>query len=562
MKKLPLLMLLSLALPQAADAQLVTNFWFGQITPMTCPYDSTQTVNWPQGWSVYQTTDGRWDGPIDSSRCISFSTESAGRVALDQIEASQPLFISTQFFSDEGRLLPDWVYGVSFAFTSPSPLLAGTDCPDEICSGLIYRIEVPAETPGARNFRTYTVPDANNPFAFHDACLVTERFEDQYLERLVFKFTFDSQSPLTGELRLSFVSISPPEIETPIAFEELVLPESSFDGQAYTARIETLVPSIPWPATFIGRYPDTTYPSEANIRYVEARIASEPATQQTINVIVDEYFGPLHFQPFTRIRAGLVAGSDSLRHILNIVSADVDWCFGTLVDLVFDGSTHFIYDGGQLTFNGPQSCLMFLNGSELRVADGRSLHYGHNGLGILGLGRGSHAVLGRNSKLYLNNLLLLWNFDTGPDNQAYIDLQPGNELVFGPQARLERLGFQEQGAFLNVYMNGGRLDDSALSPAERRLIRRIYPEPAPDMAADFHIFPNPVGEQLQWSYLAPEAGELHWAWHNALGQVLQQGTLPADRGKNVFALPCTLAPGGYFMVLRTSRGRAVRAFIK
>lgn len=562
MKRYLLLTLFCTMVSQAAYGQLVTNPFFTEVTSSTCPFDSTQTVHWPQGWRAYQTTDGRWDGPVDSSRCLSFRMEANGFMALDQIDLSLPLFVSTEAFLNDGLLMPDWVYGIGSGVLSPSPLLNGVDCPGGICSGLIYRVDVPAETLGERDFRTYIAPFGEMQFYDYDGCLVTERFAEQYLERLVIKLTFDDLDAPQDDLRLYYADvINSSGFGPPRVFEGIVMPEFTYDGQAYAAPIEDVVEDAFWASVLIGRYPDTTYPSEDNIRYIEVSIASDPPTQQVINLYINEYTA-LHFQLFTMIRPGKVAGSDSLRHVLNITSGGGSWCFSSFAELVFDGNTHFVYDGGQLDFNGEQSCLMFLDGSELRVADGQTLHYGQNGLGILGIGRGSRAVLGRNSKLHINNQMLLWNHEVSAGNQAYLDLQPGNELVFGPQARLERLGIQEEGIYLNVYMNGGRLDDSALSAEERRLIRRIYPEPALDMADDFHIFPNPVGEDLQWSYVSPEAGEVHWAFYNALGQRVQQGTVAVDRGRNLLSLPCKLPSGTYFLALRADRGRAVRAFVK
>lgn len=71
-----------------------------------------------------------------------------------------------------------------------------------------------------------------------------------------------------------------------------------------------------------------------------------------------------------------------------------------------------------------------------------------------------------------------------------------------------------------------------------------------------------MGEDLQWSHVSPEAGEVHWAFYNALGQRVQQGTVAVGRGRNLLSLPCKLPSGTYFLALRADRGRAVRAFVK
>jgi len=190
------------------------------------------------------------------------------------------------------------------------------------------------------------------------------------------------------------------------------------------------------------------------------------------------------------------------------------------------------------------------------------LHYGTDGDGLLGLGKGSKVILGKDSRLFINNRVVLWNHELSPENQAYIDLQPGNHLEFGPMSRLERVGVQETGILLNVYMNGGTLDDSGLSPEDRLLINRIYPEVSPRLLDNVSVFPNPIVDALQWSYIASSSGIVHWTFYNALGQMVGQGSVPAARGRNVFSTATPLTAGIYYLKVESKERQATVPFIK
>lgn len=190
------------------------------------------------------------------------------------------------------------------------------------------------------------------------------------------------------------------------------------------------------------------------------------------------------------------------------------------------------------------------------------LHYGTDGDGLLGLGKGGKVVLGKDSRFFINNRVVLWSHEPSPDNQTYIDLQPGNHLEFGPLSRLERVGVKEEGVLLNVYMNGGTLDEGGLSAEDRLLINRIYPEVAPRLLDNLSIFPNPVGQELQWSYTTDTAGSVSWYCRNAFGQIVGQGQESAMRGRSVFAVPFHLPAGAYFLQVETQTGQATPPFVK
>ncbi|MEQ8706591.1 MAG: T9SS type A sorting domain-containing protein [Phaeodactylibacter sp.] len=563
MKKLHLSVIACLlgALSLHAQTQL-SNPFYNSLENLPCPYDASATVQWPVDWAIYQTTDGTWDGPVDSSRCISVTANGFNpTIDLEQIDPEQPLFIRSTNIEDP-LLLPDNIY-LSASNVQPntgSILKLGTDCPDELCSGLITRINIPAEAEGERAVRTYKAGiDGNNLEYYTESCITSERFEEQLLEEFIIKFTFEAVSLAGQELRLfnSNFDGAYSDINT---FSALIFPDWSSNGDTYEALIEEVVEANPWSSNFLAVYSDTTYPSVDHPSFVEAQPETNSAEPKVLNLLTG-FYGNLRFQPFTQIRGALVEGSDSVRHELNIINEGMDWCLGVIIDLVFDGSTNLVYGGGHLDFEGETACLMFLNESELQVKPRVDLHYGTDGDGLLGLGKGARVVLGEGSRLFINNRVVLWNHEVSSENQAYIDLQPGNRLEFGPLSRLERVGIQETGILLNVYMNGGTLDDSGLSPEDRLLIHRIYPEVAPKLSDNIKIFPNPVGEVLQWSCITDAPGPVQWSCLNALGQVVAQGQHEALQGRNIFTEPFDLAAGTYYLQVRMGKGQAVLPFV-
>lgn len=564
MKKLYFCVLIGCFGLGAANAQpYLGNIFYNDLESRSCPYDESETVLWPVGWEIYQTTNGLWDGPVDSTRCI--TVEEGGfnpTIDLSQINPEQPLFIRSTDIQNP-LLIPNHIY-LSASNVQPntgSILKLGTDCPGGLCSGLITRINIPAETPGERSERTYTASiDGDNVEYYIESCITTERFEDQFLETFVVKFTFDEED-LSGQVLRLFYSEFVGTYDEVNLFSELVFPDWSFDGDSYDATIEEVVGGDPWMSNYLGIYADTTYPSVNNPFFIEAQPEVNTTAPQELNLYTGLY-GNLRFQPFTQVRGALVEGSDSIRHELNIINEGMDWCLGVIIDLVFNGPTNLVYGGGHLDFGGETACLMFLDGAELEVLPGVDLHYGTDGDGLLGLGKGSKVILGKDSRLFINNRVVLWNHVLSTENQVYIDLQPGNRLEFGPMSRLERVGVQETGILLNVYMNGGTLDDSGLSQEDRLLINRIYPEVSPRLLDNISVFPNPVVGALEWSYIASSSGMVHWTCYNTLGQTVGQGSIPAARGRNVFSTPTPLTEGIYYLKVESKEGQATVPFIK
>ena len=65
------LFLLSFLLSPILLQAQIPNSNLKDLSAIPCPFDSSVEVAQPDYWRLYQTLDGNWDGPIDSTICIS-----------------------------------------------------------------------------------------------------------------------------------------------------------------------------------------------------------------------------------------------------------------------------------------------------------------------------------------------------------------------------------------------------------------------------------------------------------------------------------------------------------
>lgn len=566
-KHLPAL-LLALGIAGCVHAQQYVPS-FKPLQQIPCPFDPAQTVTQPVGWVVYQTTDGHWDGPVDSSRCISATAVPSGiEIALAQINPAQPLFLRARLdlFPPEVPFDPNFLYDFemySLGFPASMPIRTTTDCPDDLCSGAIWGIAIPDENGqpgGATRYHTAVaetyVPPANVKYINAEACFPTERFADQVLRTFVLKYTFPDTATLNGmRLEVRYVRLNP----------NLFGP----GGIGYITAVPAVsnpvnVSSIGggWGVHFLGLYTAPTYPGPQTPSYIEAFPVPNTAFPQNITLTVDEW-QVLEMQPFAQFRGGLVAGSDTTRHGFTLQNNGGDLCLN-FVDLIFDNGDALRHAGGQIEIHNAFSCMQFKNGSELRVQEGATLHYGHQGAGMLVICANSTIALERNATLVLDAILQISECnDDLPPHDIFMDLPPGARLIFTENAWLTNRFSQNQQMRLNVRMLGGTLDDSALPADARALIRRIYPDPAPNWADNVQVSPNPFADNLTVHYLSGADEPLLLRWIDVQGRTVRTETLSAIKGCNALA-PQVPAEGGlYFLEISApGRGRIVRKVVR
>lgn len=538
---------------------------------IACPFNPDSTVVWPVGWMIYQTENDQWDGEVDSTRCISMieTSDLHPMVSLTSIDMDKALFIRQSHRGEDGiQLAPDFVYSLtgSINLSGTDTLSMGYTCAGDVCSGMIVVVEIPDESGVGMTRRVHkSVFERHSQGINASTCLVTEYFSENILREVILKVKFATPPEGIGMTMYGIFSEAPFLGEV-AGVEELVFTESTFTGEGYQANIENVAhPQNSFiDAPYLFLHEREVYPNVANLTYIEGRPEPPIAEPAELRVSVNPYQG-IHFQPYTGIRGALVSPDDTLRHTLTLVNDGGDFCFPFVVELVVSDGAEVEFRSGHVDFQGPNSCIMFRDGGALVVPNNTRFVYGSEGLGALGLDKGGTIQIGKQSELVLNNTVVLSNFKTGADRQVYVELNPGSRLTFGQNAHLIRKGHVQTGQMkLNIYMNGGVLDDSHLSLAERQLIHRIYPDEEANDNDWVKILGNPVEGPLKLA-VSSIAQNLpaSWSVYDMSGRRLADGQFPVDEKQHFqeILLPQVTA-GMYILEMELGGERISKRFVK
>lgn len=529
---------------------------FNVLETRTCPFDSTIQVAQPPNWVIYQTQDDRSDGPPDSTRCIS-ATLSNGRVNIpvSSIDAGKPVFIRCTLPTDDVQrvLTPGSPYHFYLYIGSEGGLSLNDslNCPEGVCTGLLLSVALPNETGDSTIVRKDVL--AQTATSGNTYCFATENVPNLRLEDIVIKVTPNNQ---TGFIKLSPLEIYPYPEGSFARIEGLIFPASQANppnsgGYLY----EVVQPPGQWIGlgAWVVSHNGATYPGAPPVQYVEAQ--TTPPTSEPHHLALFIESDALLFQPYTALRGALVEGSDNLRHQLDIYFAPyADLCGLLIVDLMIDAGTRFVFSDGEIGFANNTSCLMLANGGELQVSEGGHLLYGNQGIGLLGLFNRGMLRLEPHSTLKINTRVSL--LGQGPYQYGYVDLQPGSRLIFGEHSGLDRQN-PNSGMRLKVLMNGGAIDDSQLTPDERALIERIYPDlPQPQPGA-VTVFPNPATNYLRLALNAhfPD-GPAQWELIDTNGRKVAGGRLAWSVYEGAVTLPDLSLPKGIYRI-RVMQGEHV-----
>jgi hypothetical protein len=543
----------------------IPNYYFNQYQAISCPFDPLTQLRVYKDWMMYQTLDDNWDGPIDSSICISlYYNDPDMGIDLHTVDLQRPIFLRCKFDeSNKVLLYPDESYNAA-AWTDyfPPPVVTmqgGTDCPGNICSGIFVGIQIPDETGTSTAMRWYTdVPSSDSTVYGFETCVPTEYFAENYLREFIIKLMPVQGTLETETLRMSYAQFDAYFFTNYVS--EVIAPSFTYQDTSYEVPIYYAAEDQNgWNNEYLIRYTNhSTWPSSANPSYVEGRPEVNTTTPQTINLIVQNWESVVT-QPFAFLRGALVEGSDSIRHNLNLVNYGGDICVGGIIDFVFEDNTKYIHAGGHVNMEGLNSCMMFRNGGTFEVADGTTMQFGQDGRGILALRSGGQMKLGKGSTLLFDGLLWLQGIPTAkhPDPQFYLDLKPGTSLVFGENASLYNANSTAPDVKLNVYMNGGTLDDSKLTPAARLLINRIYPKPSNHFKENVQVLQNPAHGQFQVDYISAGQEHIKVEVFDIQGRSAWSKTFEAMEGLNRFYCDFEQGAAGIYLVTVSAKiGRA------
>ena len=554
----------------ALSAQNLPNYKFDEFENIPCPFDSTVNIGTYKHWLIYQTLDDTWNGPVDSSQCISLSSTPAEGILLTGTDLDRPFFVRAKFTDNTKILLQKNMLYTAFAYEHFSynevELEYGLDCPGNLCSGLIVGIEVPDSTGTATAMRWYTdVPDTTTNAVYFETCVPTEYFENNYLREYIIKIKVAPGTEPDQKIRLYRAIFN--DYNGTNYLREVIAPANSFADTSFRVYIHEIGEiTNPWNGeNYLMLYSDVPqWPSSAHPSFVEGRPEINTPDPQTIDLLL--YSGQILVpQPFTFLRGALVEGSDSVRHRVNLINDGGDICLGGPIDFVVGGGTGYIHHDGHLDFRNRSACMMFENGGSLEVAQNAHLQYGYGGIGILALRPGSTIHLAKGSSLLIDNLLWLQGMPTArfPDHQIYMELNPGSTLVFGDHASIINNLSQYPDTRLNIYMNGGTLDDSRLSQASRNLINRIYPTPQTTFAENIKVLQNPTDRMIRLEYVAADNHLVSSVLFDLNGRKIGERQFMVDLGLNYIQYDMEDLPAGvYILQVKTHLGNVALKLAK
>jgi hypothetical protein len=314
------------------NGQHIFNETFTEKEGKFCPGKPGQMVQWPVNWKIYQTQNDNWNGPVDTTTCISVGVPQNGYmpISLDQITLGKPLFCRLLLEKDTTtyKLLSNSLYEVIFyGKIEQAKLITGNSCAQDVCSGAFVGISIPDSNGVERaETRFHTGINTHNDVSYLSiqACFPAEKFEQQFLKEMVLKFTIqpDSISSLKPVLYLGSLSII--EVNAPALITQVLAKPASFNGQTYNVSAFEASDKSGF-GNYLLPYTASSYPSVTHPSYVEARPEPNISAPATINLISDPWSG-LEIQPFTYFRGALVMGSDTIRHTANLVNEGSDLC--------------------------------------------------------------------------------------------------------------------------------------------------------------------------------------------------------------------------------------------
>lgn len=529
------------------NAPYVANSNFSNAHLMPCPYDTSVMIYGYDEWEIYQTLNDDWNGPIDSTKCISVDPNNQWGVPLsiplDQIDTTRRLFIVSKYNDSTATFaVPNYLFRIEAELNVfPLPdFNFSSSCDDSACSFFIIDAEIPDSAGNSTVQRVYQSGlggfPMNNPSMFSQ-CYPTEKFDSQFVRRI--------------GLALKFNTI--------YNWNTLNLDHLFINNPNYGLNTDTAIIAFPngndWFYQF-GGYPNPTlllfnaptYPSPGNVDPVFVYPGTLPQyTQQQITLDIQPN-SMVAFQPFTTLSGSPVVGQPGLYHNLTVIDNGGNFCFSYL-DVAFHAGDKFLFNSGNVEFATQHACMQFRNGSTLEVGENATFNYGsENNMGYMLLLDSANLIIDKGGTL--NVYTVMWvreqHTELGP-GQFYTTLNPGSTLRFMPGSGLYNLYSVDNSIRLNVIMKGGILDDSGLPDDDRVLINRVYE--ADDLIPKIiSIFPDPADENSHILLNSPEDEDALIQLFSAEGKLISSNSILLEKGVN--EIPCSifdLNGGIYFL---------------
>lgn len=514
---------------QLTRAQIIPYAGSNAAVDTVCPFDDAVLLHTAKGWTAYQTLDNTYNGPVDSSWCISLKANDAWpdfSFAPTAFDTSRSIFIRADLNdSNKIALEADKVYGI---YTSMIGYAENADystaCPELICSGVIIGVEIPDSTFTTTTKRWHFINGSAFEYQF---CLPSEKFSEQYLTDFIFKLTFNN---ISDSIR-SYGEPSMSETYDVTLITDLTHSPGTYVAGEYSINGYDILP------TGIGllKYDLPDYPSTDHFYYVDVSPEPNPSEPVVINININAS-QTLLTQPYVQLRGDFAEG-DTVRHTVNLINNGGKFCL-SVIEMIFSGNTNYIFNKGEFEMYSPQACVMFKNGAGLHIADSATLQYGKFGVGVLGLGSGGTIVIGKNATLNIGNRVsIIKDVSMGYPRDVYMNLNVGSTLVFSEGASVTNDDKNSSGAHLCIYMNGGDLDMSALSAESRALIRLIYPSGTDNFSDRLNIYPNPSTEKFTAEIQSEKNCSAVLTLSDINGQAIKSWQVELNAGMNAIPVP-------------------------
>lgn len=566
-----LLFFFCLSIILIANAQVLPDF---HLVETPCPSDTTTIIYTFANWEVYQTEDDTWYGPRVPA-CIEVSSVNwNAHIMTENLLPDKAIFIRCKLDESNKILLSEnSVYQLEYFFknfVANNALDTTFACPGGMCTGVGLGIQIPDSTGTSFDKRWYKSPTRNFIDSFSseeyvsNSCIPTEKFidgnylTDFYLSVKPLSLAANDYIQLNTGAEYNFRELN--------IFEEYyILSEQELNDWVSSDNNVNLASFSWWIGFGVDYlvYEDTAYPSNDHWSYYDLHPTPNTADPQNINLILD-YDISLLFQPFTAVRGDLVAGSDSIRHQVNIINNGSDFCMGGSLEALLSENVEYRHYNGHFDFSSPRACVQIGKGGSFKVMEGSTLYYGNNGLGMMLWRTGGKMTLEKNAQLYIDNLLMMADYaGEAPGQRLYLSLSEGSTLRFGPHAHLSNSSSHDPDLKLYVLMKGGFLDDSQLPEEDRALIVRVYDEQPGTYDDNIAVLNNPISDELALQWISDENLQYESEVFGLDGRLIfkQQGAV--ETGQNTFSFDTRSLPAGLYVIyVKTDKGIGKKMFCK
>ncbi|MEZ5052523.1 MAG: T9SS type A sorting domain-containing protein [Chitinophagales bacterium] len=517
---------------------------------LPCPFDTSSHYYSVSAWTAFHTLDNSVDGIADSAFCISLKADtsySGISLAKQDIDTNRALFIRADLHPDNAILLePDFPYNVfpmALIYIDPLNYVAEDSCSNGFCTGMIMERQVSGDGWGPVTIRnTYDAATFAQPGQDGAVCFASTHHTDQYLT----SFTYKIQPRDWPDTLYIETAYDMAWMERDYYFYEPFFSLENMPG-FYDHGEFVIEPYDVWSNSIMLANDKEGALTPDNQDTILVSPLVNPDTAVNILFLVNNYM-TLIMQPNISI-LGALAAVEPVRHSVEIVNNGGTFCVGA-IELLIGSGNRLSYRSGDLEMESPVSCIMFGGGGVLHVEKNAICTIGNNGTGILGFRPGGTVQLDEQAELLIEGNVRL--FGEKDDRQSiYIDLPDNTAFRFGEYSHLLRGNSHAENMMLCFFMNGGTLDDSALSPEERRIIRRIYPSASNELGGNLQIVPNPARQYATIEFDAETDGTLYWQVMNTNGQLIQQHQTSVHIGYQAIDLPVAeLNPGIYLIRFR------------